>query len=81
MTKPSPRTGTIALLGEVLADRFPDRSVLGGAPFNVTRHLQAFGLHPVLITRTGNDALREELLASMARFGMDALHQATDPKV
>ncbi|BAN35029.1 PfkB domain-containing protein [Sulfuricella denitrificans skB26] len=79
LIKPSSRTGTIALFGEVLVDRFPDRSVLGGAPFNVARHLQAFGLHPVLITRTGNDALREELLASMARFGMDPLGVQCDP--
>ncbi len=45
----------------------------------MARHLQAFGLHPVLITRTGNDALREELLASMARFGMDTLGVQCDP--
>lgn len=73
LVKPLQKTGAVALFGEVLADRFPDRHVLGGAPFNVARHLQAFGLHPVLITRTGNDALREQLLASMARFGMDTL--------
>lgn len=79
LTKPLQRTGTVALFGEVLADRFPDRFVLGGAPFNVARHLQALGLHPVLITRTGNDALREELLASMARFEMDTLGVQCDP--
>lgn len=79
LTRPPLRAGTVALFGEVLADCFPDRSVLGGAPFNVARHLQAFGLHPVLITRTGNDALREELLASMARFGMDTLGVQCDP--
>jgi fructokinase len=62
---------TIALFGEVLADIFPDRSVLGGAPYNVARHLQAFGQHPVLITRTGNDALRDEFIADMTRLGMD----------
>lgn len=73
LSKPPRQAGTIALFGEVLADRFPDRSVLGGAPFNVARHLQAFGLHPVLITRTGNDALRDELLASMDQAGMDTL--------
>lgn len=74
-----PQTGTVALFGEVLADRFPDRYVLGGAPFNVARHLQAFGLHPVLITRTGNDALREELLSSMARYEMDTIGVQCDP--
>lgn len=79
LTKTLQQTGTVALFGEVLADKFPDRSVLGGAPFNVARHLQAFGLHPVLITRTGNDELREELLASMARFEMDTLGVQCDP--
>lgn len=61
----------VILFGEVLVDVFPDRKVLGGAPFNVARHLQAFGLHPVLISRTGNDGLRHELLAAMAGAGMD----------
>jgi fructokinase len=78
-TNPDPsissrRSGaTVALFGEVLADVFPDRSVLGGAPFNVARHLKAFGLNPVLITRTGNDALRDELLATMAASGMETM--------
>lgn len=79
LSRPSQRARTVALFGEVLADRFPDRSVLGGAPFNVARHLKAFGLHPVLITRTGNDALRDELLTSMERFGMDTLGVQCDP--
>lgn len=70
---------TVILFGEVLADEFPDRYVLGGAPFNVARHLQAFGLHPVLITRVGNDALGEELLNSMADFAMDTIGIQCDP--
>lgn len=61
----------IALFGEVLADIFPEQSVLGGAPFNVARHLQAFGMHPVMITRTGNDALREDLIREMLSRDMD----------
>lgn len=70
----SRRSGaTVALFGEVLADVFPDRTVLGGAPFNVARHLKAFGLNPVLITRTGNDALRDELLAAMTDCGMETM--------
>lgn len=64
---------TVALFGEILADIFPDQSVLGGAPFNVARHLQAFDLHPVMISRTGNDALRGDLLREMERLGMDTL--------
>lgn len=62
---------TIGIFGEVLADIFPDETVLGGAPFNVARHLQAFGLHPVMITRTGQDALRTQLLQEMQRLNMD----------
>ena len=73
------RPGTVILFGEILVDVFPDRRVLGGAPFNVARHLQAFGLHPVLISRTGNDALRDELLAGMSDLGMDTSGVQSDP--
>lgn len=69
--KSTARRNVVALFGEVLVDVFPDRKVMGGAPFNVARHLQAFGLHPVLITRTGCDEVREQLLAEMQRNGMD----------
>jgi len=65
--------GTVVLFGEVLADIFPDRTVLGGAPFNVARHLKAFGQNPVLITRLGNDALRDEVLSVMLQNGMETL--------
>lgn len=61
----------VALFGEVLADVFPEQSVLGGAPFNVARHLHALGLRPLLISRTGSDALREALLQEMAGLGME----------
>ncbi|MCE7913227.1 MAG: carbohydrate kinase [Nitrosomonas sp. PRO4] len=66
------QTETIILFGEVLVDIFADRKVFGGAPFNVARHLQAFGLHPVLITRTGDDELRRQLIAILKETGMDA---------
>ncbi|MGA8863774.1 MAG: carbohydrate kinase [Gallionella sp.] len=70
---PSKRKGTVILFGEMLADIFADRSVLGGAPFNVARHLKAFGQNPLLITRLGHDALADEVLDVMARIGMDPL--------
>jgi fructokinase len=70
---------TIAIFGEVLADVFPDRSVLGGAPYNVARHLQAFGQHPFLITRIGNDQLGKGLLAEMSCLGMDDSGVQCDP--
>lgn len=67
------RKGSVVLFGEVLADIFPDRAVLGGAPFNVARHLKAFGQNPVLITRLGHDTLRDEVLDVMTQNGMETL--------
>jgi fructokinase len=65
------QSGTVMLFGEVLADVFPDRTVLGGAPFNVARHLKAFDQNPVLITRLGKDNLCDDVLQAMAQYGMD----------
>lgn len=69
----------IALFGEVLADIFPEKYVLGGAPFNVARHLSGFGLHPVLITRTGQDTLKDELLNEMQARHMETMGVQHDP--
>ena len=70
---PVRRNGPVMLFGEVLADIFPDRTVLGGAPFNVARHLKAFGQTPVLITRLGNDALRDKVIHVMSKNRMETL--------
>lgn len=67
----SPRKRPL-VVGEVLFDVMPDgRRVLGGAPFNVAWHLQAFGLRPLLITRVGVDDEGDEVVAAMASWGMD----------
>ncbi len=68
----------VVLFGEVLADVFPDRTVLGGAPFNVARHLKAFGRNPVLITRLGNDELGDEVMRTMEQSGMSTVGVQTD---
>lgn len=60
------------VFGEVLFDCFPDGSrVLGGAPFNVAWHCQAFGLQPLFISRVGNDQLGLEVKSAMLDWGMD----------
>lgn len=60
------------IFGEVLFDRFPDgTTVLGGAPFNVAWHLQAFGVSPLFISRVGDDTLGRQVKASMLEWGMD----------
>ncbi|SFL51221.1 fructokinase [Desulfomicrobium norvegicum] len=68
---PEGQSPAVILFGEILADVFPDRAVLGGAPFNVARHLAAFGLRPLMISRLGDDALGTRILAGMKERGMD----------
>jgi fructokinase len=61
----------LCIFGEVLYDSFPDgQQVLGGAPFNVAWHAQAFGLAPHFISRVGNDDAGERVIAAMRNWGM-----------
>ncbi|BAQ61367.1 fructokinase [Geminocystis sp. NIES-3708] len=62
----------VIIFGEVLFDCFPDGNVvLGGAPFNVAWHLQAFGVSPLFISRIGNDIYGETIQKAMADWGMN----------
>jgi fructokinase len=66
----------IHVFGEVLFDHFPDGSrALGGAPFNVAWHTQAFGLAPRFISRIGDDTAGQEIAGLIDGWGMsrDAL--------
>ena len=68
------------IFGEVLFDCFPDGSrVLGGAPFNVAWLCQAFGLHPLFISRLGKDSLGSEVMTAMLDWGMDVSGLQHDP--
>lgn len=61
----------LCIFGEVLFDHFPDgTSVLGGAPFNVAWHLQAFGQSPRFISRVGDDAEGSSIKQAMTNWGM-----------
>lgn len=67
------------VFGEVLFDCFPDgQQVLGGAPFNVAWHLQAFGDQPCFVSRVGKDELGNRILDSMKNWGMDTAFMQTD---
>ncbi|MDD3815091.1 MAG: carbohydrate kinase [Desulfocapsaceae bacterium] len=67
------------IFGEVLFDRFPDgTAILGGAPFNVAWHLQAFGLKPLFISSVGTDSLGEQVHHAMQEWGMDLSGLQTD---
>jgi fructokinase len=68
------------IFGEVLFDCFPDgNSVLGGAPFNVAWHLQAFGMSPVVISSIGDDALGQDVKSAMLDWGMSVSGLQLDP--
>lgn len=69
------------IFGEVLFDCFPDgNSVLGGAPFNVAWHLQAFGLSPLMISRVGEDALGKKVKSLMQDWSMNTMGLQLDPE-
>jgi fructokinase len=69
----------IHVFGEVLFDHFPDGSrILGGAPFNVAWHLQAFGQSPRFISRIGDDPPGHEIAALMDAWGMSREALQTD---
>ena len=71
---------TPLIFGEVLFDCFPDgNSVLGGAPFNVAWHLQAFGMSPLVISSIGNDELGEQVEAAMTDWTMTLAGLQHDP--
>ncbi len=70
----------IDIFGEVLFDYFPDGSrVLGGAPFNVAWHLQAFGVAPRFISRIGDDVNGREIVDLMTDWGMSRDAVQLDP--
>jgi fructokinase len=70
----------VIIFGEVLFDCFPDGNVvLGGAPFNVAWHLQAFGISPLFISRIGNDSYGEMVREAMINWGMSLSGLQIDP--
>lgn len=69
----------LCVFGEVLFDVFPgDQQVLGGAPFNVAWHLQAFSQAPFFISRIGNDPEGEHIRKAMSDWGMNTMALQTD---
>ena len=70
----------IAVFGEALVDQFPDaQQILGGAPFDVAWHLQAFNQRPCFISRVGHDATGDKIRQAMLAWGMAVENLACDP--
>ena len=75
----SPAAMTTIVFGEALVDEFPTGPVVGGAPFNVARHLAAFMAPPLVITRIGDDRNGQAVRAEFERFVMPDTGLQVDP--
>lgn len=75
-------TARPCIFGEVLFDHFPDgRRVLGGAPFNVAWHLQAFGASPFMVSKVGADEDATAVKTLMSDWGMDPGGLGVEPSL
>jgi len=59
------------VFGEALVDDYTTEQVVGGAPFNVARHLAAFMEPQLMVTRIGRDRNGEAVQAEFERFAMN----------
>lgn len=70
---------TTIVFGEALVEELPSEQSVGGAPFNVARHLAAFMLPPLMITRIGDDRNGLAVRAEFERFVMPETGVQVDP--
>jgi len=61
---------SIAVFGEALVDLFKNATIVGGAPFNVARHLAGFQLSPLLISAIGKDNAGDLILQELEKFNL-----------
>ena len=72
-------TSSTIVFGEALVDDFATEQVVGGAPFNVARHLAAFMAPQLMITRVGADQNGATIQAEFERFAMSQAGLQRDP--
>ncbi len=70
MNVPAQPLATTVVFGEALVDDFTTEQVVGGAPFNVARHLAAFMAPQLVLTRIGKDKPGLAVRAEFERFAM-----------
>ena len=73
------RNQSTIVFGEALVDNFATEQVVGGAPFNVARHLAAFMAPQLMITRVGADQNGDTIRAEFERFAMSQAGLQVDP--
>lgn len=72
-------TAATIVFGEALVDDFATEQIVGGAPFNVARHLAAFMAPQLMITRVGEDRNGATIQAEFERFAMSQAGLQRDP--
>lgn len=70
---------TTVVFGEALVDDYLTEQVVGGAPFNVARHLAAFMEPQLMVTRIGDDKNGHIVRGEFERFAMSEAGVQTDP--
>ncbi|MCG5513215.1 carbohydrate kinase family protein [Ectothiorhodospira shaposhnikovii] len=67
------------IFGEVLFDCFEDRSILGGAPFNVAWNLRGLGADPLFVGAVGDDELGRRVMQALNHWDMRPEGLQMDP--
>lgn len=65
-----PEQACVAVVGEVLWDRFPESARLGGAPLNFAVHANRLGRRPILISGLGRDEPGDQAAREIAALGL-----------
>jgi fructokinase len=66
-------------IGEILWDQYPDRRLLGGAPFNLAAHAARLGFTSYFISAVGQDEPGDEALHRAAALGVDMTYTRRHP--
>ena len=56
--------------GEVLWDLLPDKSIIGGAPFNFTYRINSLGNNGMMVSRVGDDPMGRQALQKIWNLGL-----------
>ncbi len=79
-----PSAHVVVGLGEALFDRFPHRTILGGAPLNFAFHahqiLTLVGGEGVVASRIGSDEAGDQLIHELESLGMTSRHLQRDAR-
>lgn len=74
-------TGEVLCVGELLWDKLPTGSFLGGAPFNVACRLSALGVPAAIVSRVGDDQPGQEAVRLARDYGVATNLVQVDPSL